>query len=562
MVATKSVYFALALLMGLGGAFAAQGFIMLVGWLAALLTSFGNPVPAGYVTGFIGLEATLKMAAMLFGAAALVMAVLYKSGQTRFTGPADTIEAARRPSARVDIKEGLVSTLVAAISMGGGAPVGQYGPLAHLGATLAAMVAKLGKLPRGAAETLLACGVAGAISAAFGAPLAGILFAHEAVLRHFSLRAFAPVTISAAMAYAIVQNFFPAPHFLPAINVQLADVSQLVGLVVIGLGGGLVASAFMGFCLKTERTAPHMGVPFWLLPLGAASVLLLGGAFVPQVLGSRPDILIAAINGEIILSSLIIFGILKLLLAALSIALGLYAGVFAPALFIGVMFGGAIGQMALSMGLVGADSIGLFALAGMGAVISSTIGAPITTILIVLELTGDYSATTGVMISVVFANMVSTKLFGRSLFDRKLLARGLDMALSRNDFKLAQIPLGTLVLTDYCRLDEAASREEKIKALIDSGCSEGYVVHTDGRLAAKYDLLNLLSSQSGAEDRPFDILQADMSVLDAMGRLSDFVGESLPVTDAQGKMLGIVTEGRIFSHYQKLAAQSHAEENS
>lgn len=553
------VYFGLALLIGIGAAFAAQGFVAFVGWLSLQLSMLGTPVPHGYGVGFIGGSASLKLAGMLFGAGVLVMVILFWSGQKKFYGPSDTIEAARRPTAQVDVKEGIVSTLVAAISMGGGAPVGQYGPLVHFGATLAAIVSKLAKLPRPASETLLACGVAGAISAAFGAPLAGILFAHEAILRHFSLRVFAPVTISAAMAYAVVNNFFTIPDLLPSLNIQLTDLNELLLLVIIGLGGGVVASAFMAFCLKTERATLKLPVPFWTLPLVAASLLLVVGMFVPQILGSRPDVLIAAINGEIIITSLLVFGLLKLLMAALSIAFGLYAGVFAPALFIGVMFGATIGQMAFSVGVIEVNSLGLFAIAGMGAVISSTIGAPLTTILIVLELTSDYGTMTGVMISVVFSNMVSTRLFGRSLFDRKLLARGLDISLSRNDYKLAQAKLGELVLADYCRLNSSESAEEKIKTLITNDCSEGYVVDNQGNFVNRHDLIGLLQ---GREPKPCIILTDDMSVPEVMKKLSSFVGESLPVTDVNGKMLGIVTESRIFDFYQTIAVQSHAEEDS
>lgn len=564
-ITTRTVYFGLALLMGLGGGFGAQFFIAFVGWLSGILSGLGGALPTGeatgYEIGFIGRAAVLKLGAMLFGASLLVMIILFLSGLKKFDGPADTIEAARRPNAQVDVKEGLLATLIAAISMGGGAPVGQYGPLVHFGATLAAIVAKIGKLPRAASETLLACGVAGAISAAFGAPLAGILFAHEAILRHFSLRAFAPVTVAAAMSYAVVQNFFPTPLFLPSINVQVTEFAQVFMLIIIGLGGGVIASLFMAFCLKTERATPNLPVPFWTLPLGASALLLLAGMFVPQILGGRPDVIIAAINGDIILFSLVVFCLLKLLMAGLSIAFGLYGGVFAPALFIGVMFGASFGQLGVASGMIDASAVGLFALAGMGAVISSTVGAPLATILIVLELTSDYGATTGVMISVVFANIVSTRLFGRSLFDGKLRARGVNMALSRNDFKLSHAKIGALVAPDYCRLLASDNTEAKIAALIAAKSSEGYVVDGAGYLVAKHDIISL----HGGEIKPYDVLTENMSVLDVMTRLSNFesgfVGESLPITDEQGKMLGIVTEGAIFGYYQTTSAQSHAEEN-
>ena len=163
----------------------------------------------------------------------------------------------------MDVKDGVLSTLVASLSIAGGAPVGQYGPLVHLGATLASAVSKLGNLPRNASETLLACGVAGAISAAFGAPIAAVLFVHEAVLRHFSLRTFAPVTVASVMAYVVMQNFFPTAPFLPAINLAVADPSSVLVLVLIGLGAGGLASLFMKTCWGLKQ--PHRG---WVCRFG------------------------------------------------------------------------------------------------------------------------------------------------------------------------------------------------------------------------------------------------------------------------------------------------------
>ncbi len=148
---------------------------------------------------------------------------------------------------------GFISTLIASLSIAGGAPVGQYGPLVHFGATLAAILSRYGNLTRNASEVLLACGVAGVISAAFGAPIAAILFVHEVVLRHFSLRTFAPVTLASVVAYVVMSNLFPIEPFLSPINLSIRSADTILLLILTGLGGGMLAALFMQFACALNR---------------------------------------------------------------------------------------------------------------------------------------------------------------------------------------------------------------------------------------------------------------------------------------------------------------------
>ncbi len=553
-------------MMGGASAFAAQGFKTLVAFFQNQMILLNGARHVTHEIGFIGIEAGVKLTLMIFIIAGVIALVLYITRLQEFHGVADTIEGVGRPKAQVDIKEGFVSTLVASLSIAGGAPVGQYGPLVHLGATIASFVSKFTNLARNTSEIVLACGVAGAISAAFGAPIAAILFVHEVVLRHFSLRTFAPVTVASVVAYVVMQEFFPITPFLPIINASIANMSLVVMLIIIGLGGGVVTSLFMQLCLKSAQAMPRLGLPLWGLPFIGAGLLCLTGLFIPQVLGTHIEIMHMAIAGELALTVLVIFCLVKLVLAALSIAFGFYGGVFAPALFIGIMFGAAMGQVGLISTGFQEETLGLFALAGMGAVISSTIGAPISTILIVLELTGDYSTTIGVMVSVVFSSRISTRLFGRSLFDRKLLAKGLDMSLSRSNYKLSLTSISELISQQYCRLVLSLSRDEMLDKLVREGFSEGYILGADDRLIGKITLLSLLQNKSDddvlADMNNFISLAPSLCVLEAMEQISGFIGESLPIVSKDGKLCGVVKEGDIFAYYLRISDQSHAEEKA
>ncbi len=402
----------LACLVGVLGALVSRGFVVSVEWLQNLWSA---DLPQNI--GFVGWSITVKMAIILSSAALLIGLLMRYFHMTRLDGPADTILSVqgKNGTAQVPIKEGFVSSFAAIIGLGAGSPAGQYGSLLHLGASCASFISKYMKLPRDASEILLACGVASFISASFSAPLAGMICAHELVLRHYSMRHFAPVTLSSVIAYAFVNHIFIVDRFFPPLMMQGLGIEDVFFLLSIGVCGGFIAVYFMKIYLYTVKTFQNM--PVMLRPMIAAFIVFCVGIFIPQILGSGMGVIYDAISGELVLSYLLLFCVLKLCLSAIAIALSLHGGVFAPAMFIGTMLGAIFGYVL-------DENIALYAVAGMGAVISAVIGAPITTILIVFELTQNYSVVTGVMIAVVFSNLVSYRFFGRSLYDEQLRARG------------------------------------------------------------------------------------------------------------------------------------------
>ena len=550
----ETVNVVLAVLMGAGTAVVANFFVSAVKYLSGL-----RPVFDPAVVGFQGLDFMLGTAATLFAAAAFIAFILFLSKIPRFHGPADAIIGAHDRKIGIEIKPGLLSALASLVAIGGGAPVGQYGPLVHFGATLSAIVQKLAKLKDQSGEVLLGCGVAAGISAAFGAPFAGILFAHEVVLRHFALRTFAPVTIASATAYAVMMNFFPTDPILPSIETSITQISEVFTLAFIGLAGGVIAVIFMRLFSFFGAQAAKVPGPYYLRPFIPAAVLVIIGSFAPQILGLGTESVITAIEGKIAIWALLVILVLKTVMTAFSISFSFFGGVFSPALFIGVAFGAAVGGFGVESGGFSPGTASLCALAGMGALISSTIGAPITTILVVLELTQDYQATTGVMISVVFANLISNEIFGRSLFDRQLLARGFDMQLSRQDLKLSQIPISGLANQDYCGLSPDQTSDEMLRLMSKGGYSEGYVLSDGKDLISKVTALDLMTEKT-AGDSDFFRLQESDSILACLDKLTSFVGESAPVVSAEGKLVGVITEADVFKAYKNASDQSHAQE--
>jgi len=476
--------------------------------------------------------------------------------------PADVIEAAQ--SARpVPTRTGLITALAALAGLGGGASVGIYGPLTHLGATVGSALARYCKAEPGLG---IGCGVAAAISTAFSAPIAGIIFAHEVVLRHYSLRAFAPITVASSAGLLIADKVFHRPALFEISVARTVFAPEFFAFVVIGICGALVAVVFMRAILLAARISDAIKIPNWQKPALAGLCVGIAALFIPEILGAGGATLRFAITpGAYTAPELSLLLIAKLLATALCLGFGFAGGVFSPALLIGVLFGAAAGHVAEAL-YAGHAGLEFYAICGMVAVTSPVIGAPLASILLVFELTRNYELATAAMVSVVFSNLVACRLFGRSLFDRQLSMRGFDLSMGRDKARLAQSGIGGLIEKNFVRARRADSADDVMRALVAANHSEAYVADEDGNYAGMITLNQLLSAPRGnaGELARDDSLRfhAGMSVWDAMEAMESFVGESIPVLDARGRLLGVVHESALVAAYLRTVRELRAEENA
>ena len=197
-------------------------------------------------------------------------------------GPPDVIRVVQGPEGRIAPRSGLLSALASLVSLGAGASVGQYGPLVHLGATLGSLVSRIGRHGRWMATVGVGCGVASAISTAFTAPVAGIIFAHEVILRHYSLRAFAPITVASTVGYVIATVGFDRRPLFRVEGASVAYAPEFLGFILIGVAGALVAVVYMRAILLAGRVAGKLTVPGHLKPMLAGAVLGAVAIWIPR----------------------------------------------------------------------------------------------------------------------------------------------------------------------------------------------------------------------------------------------------------------------------------------
>ena len=551
---TKLIQLAAGMLVGLGFglvmSLVSNGFVAGVVWLTSLRET--------QLAAWLGLEPVL--AAMmplicLLVAAFLILQVRRLFGITRWHGPADSIFAAHRTDNELDIRSGFGSTIAALISAGGGASVGQYGPLVHFGATMGSAFRALtgGMLTT---DVFIGCGVAGAIAAGFNAPIAGVVFAHEAILRHFSMRAIAPIAVASISSSWFSQQIFGAAPLLDFASMALDLGIVLPAALVLGPVFGLVAVVFMVCVRSSLRFAATSGWSPARLVFLAAGITGLVGIFVPEVLGLGTGPLRIILDGGYTETYLLVLLAGKMILTALCIGFGLFGGVFSPALFVGAAAGAIGGRIAA--GILGVSAAPALAICGMAAVASAVIGAPVAGVMIILEMTMNYQLALAAMLSVVTCCMVSNLLFGHSFFDRQLLDRGIDVSQGRGHIEMMETPVLGIVSDDFVRIDSMETPKAAMKSLVVANLSEGYLISDRQELVGKVTLQRLVSLRNGATlkgaaDRKPLSIKHDASLQQAIEVASGFVGESIPVVDREtGRLHGVVTEADLFQLYLSL----------
>ena len=346
---------------------------------------------------------------------------------------ADVIEDAALEGGRVNMREGIASAVASLLTLGMGGSSGREGPVVHLAGVISTWFAtRINANPLTGRE-LLGCAVAGAVAASFNAPIAGALFAHEVILRHFAARAFAPIAI-AAVAGAVInrQAFGGATEFdLPG-HIGSGFYVELPAFMLLGLVSALVAAALVWAVLRADAAGTAIfartGWPRWLRPMLAGTALGLLAIPFPHIIGVGYQTTFAALHGAFGLEEVIIFAIFKVAAVALTLGGRMGGGIFSPALVLGALTGLAFGMIATAIVPTMSGTTTLYAMAGMGAVAAAVLGAPISTALIVFEMTGDFQTGIAVMAAVSLSSALASRLLHRSFFLTQLELRGVHIA--------------------------------------------------------------------------------------------------------------------------------------
>ncbi len=342
-------------------------------------------------------------------------------------GVADAIEASALHGGRMSARAGLWAAVISALSIGAGASVGREGPAVHLGSALGSWVAERLHMNRPLSRTLLGCGAAAAVAASFNAPIAGVLFANEVVIGHYALSSLAPVVIASVMGTMVSRGYFGNFPAFALPQHEMISLWEFPAILGLGILAGIAAIVFVRAVKLFQTLAGKIPVPAWVHPAIGGALVGLIAIPLPHVLSIGYSVTERALVGSMGLQLLAAVCLAKLVATAISIGFGFGGGVFSPSLVIGVTLGGAYGIIVTSIFPDFSAGPGAYAVIGMGAMAAAILGAPLSTTLIIFEMTGDYHITMAVMLAVIAGVLIYRPLHGQSFFTWLLEQRGLDL---------------------------------------------------------------------------------------------------------------------------------------
>ena len=280
------------------------------------------------------------------------------------------------------------------------------------------------------------------------------------------------------------------------------------------------------------------------------------GLFLDEVLGLGTQTVLSIITKNLDLSFLIILLLGKLFLTSFCIGLGFFGGTFSPALFLGAI----VGALVYNINFFDFElhHLSVLAVAGMASVASSVIGAPITAIILVLELTGSYEYSIASIVPISICTFLTSRIFGNSFFDKQLLSRGIDISKGREQILLNEITIRNYASTAFTRISEKMFTKEAINLLLKNKDTEGYVLSKNDEFIGKIRLIDIVDKKNQQitnflQKKPI-ILDANISLLESIKKLSNFVGESIPIIDKHDKeLIGIISENDVLTAYLEIS---------
>jgi CIC family chloride channel protein len=523
--------------------------------------SFNLPAGAALSTG-VGVDEIRILIVPVCGGLLVGFAALV-SRRFRFSDTVDPIEANALHGGRMSMRDSLRLVLATIVSNASGASVGMEAGYSQFGASMFSGLGQLFQLRRDDQRVFLAAGAGAAIAAAFNAPLAGAFYAFELILGTYAVRALAPVAAACLVAVLTERDLIhPEPLFVVG---QVFHFKQSVYLLFALLG--VLAAGFgiltMQAVTWAERALKRIALPQWLRPSLGGILLTAIALYVPQVLGSGHGAIQFHFDHNVALGALVAVLLGKLLASAISVGAGFRGGMFSSSLFLGCLFGAVFADLAeRAVPRLGEHHAALM-MVGMGSVAAAVIGAPLTMVFLVLEGTGDFPMTIGVMVGVVIASTIVRLTFGYSFSTWRFHQRGIGIRGAHDIGWLMDLTVAKLMRTDPKIASAGMPLAELREKFPLGGAKRVLVIGPNGEYAGGIDVAALhdakLDSKTGSLTAGELAGQRDIYLLPgqnvrmALQKFEEARIESLPVlASATDRMIvGYMTEAYALRRYNQ-----------
>ncbi|MDO8861565.1 chloride channel protein [Haliea sp. E1-2-M8] len=367
-------------------------------------------LPGGDSEAFEQLGALARALLPLAGALGLGLFLYTLSVTDRRVGVAHVMHRLNYHQGYITLRSALIQFVAGVGTVVTGQSAGREGPAVHLGAACSSLMGQWMRLPNNSIRTLVACGVAGAISASFNTPIAGVIFAMEVVMMEYTIAVFTPVILAAVSAAVLSQTVYGAE---PAFQVPLLTMNSLWELPWILVIAAVIGVAAAAFIHLIDRMSRFESRPVLLRLLVAGCLAVPFALLVPEVMGIGYDTVNQTFHGELGLWVLLLVGVAKLVLTGVTVGLGMPSSIIGPTLVTGATLGGAMGLVGAWYAPDTASSVGFYAMLGMGAMMGAVLQAPLAALLALLELTHNPNIILPGLLAITVASLVTSEIFGK-----------------------------------------------------------------------------------------------------------------------------------------------------
>jgi CIC family chloride channel protein len=456
-----------------------------------------------------------------------------------------------------------VKSIASATCIGFGGSCGREGPIVQIGSTIGSVIGQLARAPSPIVRTLVACGASGGISATFNAPIGGVFFASEVILGNFAPRSFASIVVSSVVAAVVGRSFFGDHPSFTASAFQLVSPAELVLYALLGVVAAFWATGFVKLLYWLEDLFDAWAVPAWTKAVAGFGLVGAIGIKYPQILGVGYDSIDAVLAQHVPAVHALTLASLKIVATSLTLGAGGSGGIFAPSLFTGAMLGDAYGSVVHALFPSWTATAAAYGLVAMAAVFAAAAEAPITSIMIVFELSNDYTIVLPLMVCTVIATLLGRRLLGHTIYEMKLIRQGIDWARARNPGFFTRVRVSAVErqapVVARCgeTIREVAMRlrdtDELAVPLVDGDRFVGLVLVSE--IAASLAEHSEGTIPIEEIHRPTTVTLSSLDTLEAAAiSMADPQTPLLPVIDrSTGALVGIVTRRDVLNAYRSAA---------
>ena len=540
--------------------------------------AYGSRVPLGYLFQVQEVGMLRLVGAPLIAAAVIGPITWYFLDNLRGAGVPDVLESMNLRQGRVPWYIAPLKLLVSSLSLGTIASVGREGPIVQIGSSLGSMMNRFVSMPRRHWRVLTACGGAAGLSATFNTPIGGAFFMLEVVLGSFSSQNFAPIVIASVTGTVVGQRFLGAqPAFQLVERFSYVQPGEFLIYGVLGVIGGVLAFLFIQSVDWFRNGFDALPIPGMIKPVVGAVVLIGIGLFLfPQVIGvgyETIEVLIGAKSSapEALLDTsvqfLVMLILFKVIAVGVSLGSGFSGGIFSPALFIGASSGYVVGLLANQYTGMAMAPPQAYAIAGMATVFAGTANAPVSTLIIIFEMTQDYQIVLPLMICCSMSTLIARLLTPESIYTSKLLGKGIDIHETPEELVMDQLEVEDVMRSadEEPVLASDSTFREITQAFLGHGRDHLFVVDDEERVQGVISLHEVKRAfsdidQVGTLVRAVDVMDSDVPMIPLEATLSDAMNElwrthydELPVVESAENptFRGVIWEHDIIGVYNR-----------